>query len=117
MFFLLVLFLMIRRPPRSTRTDTLFPYTTLFRSLSFCWRDIADGFEQTVIVEPGHPFQRGQFHRGLGFPRCPSMDQLGLVEAVDGLGEGIVIAVAAAADRRLDTGLSQALAITDRDVL
>src|SRR3546814_13774065 len=31
MFF----FLMIRRPPRSTRTDTLFPYTTLFRSL---WR-------------------------------------------------------------------------------
>src|SRR3546814_19309560 len=29
MFF----FLMIRRPPRSTRTDTLFPYTTLFRSV------------------------------------------------------------------------------------
>src|SRR3546814_4558658 len=28
-----VVFLMIRRPPRSTRTDTLFPYTTLFRSL------------------------------------------------------------------------------------
>src|SRR3546814_13767013 len=27
-----VLFLMILRPPRSTRTDTLFPYTTLFRS-------------------------------------------------------------------------------------
>src|SRR3546814_5823475 len=29
-----VFFLMIRRPPRSTRTDTLFPYTTLFRSQS-----------------------------------------------------------------------------------
>src|SRR3546814_13664094 len=28
-------FLMIRRPPRSTRTDTLFPYTTLFRSQGF----------------------------------------------------------------------------------
>src|SRR3546814_11351213 len=27
-------FLMIRRPPRSTRTDTLFPYTTLFRSIA-----------------------------------------------------------------------------------
>src|SRR3546814_8977871 len=26
---------MIRRPPRSTRTDTLFPYTTLFRSVAF----------------------------------------------------------------------------------
>src|SRR3546814_20062882 len=29
---------MIRRPPRSTRTDTLFPYTTLFRSLSAKWQ-------------------------------------------------------------------------------
>src|SRR3546814_2955079 len=32
-------FLMIRRPPRSTRTDTLFPYTTLFRSAEV---DVAD---------------------------------------------------------------------------
>src|SRR3546814_6149305 len=33
-------FLMRRRPPRSTRTDTLFPYTTLFRSVGFeqTWR-------------------------------------------------------------------------------
>src|SRR3546814_4624369 len=30
---LYLFFLMIRRPPRSTRTDTLFPYTTLFRSV------------------------------------------------------------------------------------
>src|SRR3546814_2720679 len=30
--FVCIFFLMIRRPPRSTRTDTLFPYTTLFRS-------------------------------------------------------------------------------------
>src|SRR3546814_20029134 len=32
-YFQFIFFLMIRRPPRSTRTDTLFPYTTLFRSL------------------------------------------------------------------------------------
>src|SRR3546814_2165510 len=32
MLSLCFFFLMIRRPPRSTRTDTLFPYTTLFRS-------------------------------------------------------------------------------------
>src|SRR3546814_13122730 len=32
MSFLYFFFLMRRRPPRSTRTDTLFPYTTLFRS-------------------------------------------------------------------------------------
>src|SRR3546814_5940493 len=34
---------MIRRPPRSTRTDTLFPYTTLFRSMPFRgrrWRQL-----------------------------------------------------------------------------
>src|SRR3546814_2723039 len=30
--FMYIFFLMIRRPPRSTRTDTLIPYTTLFRS-------------------------------------------------------------------------------------
>src|SRR3546814_10576913 len=36
----MLFFLMIRRPPRSTRTDTLFPYTTLFRSKS----DGNDGF-------------------------------------------------------------------------
>src|SRR3546814_12279292 len=44
----LFFFLMIRRPPRSTRTDTLFPYTTLFRSgllivlytMISWWRDV-----------------------------------------------------------------------------
>src|SRR3546814_5874294 len=38
-FFLL----MIRRPPRSTRTDTLFPYTTLFRSCLHSLRRVAQG--------------------------------------------------------------------------
>src|SRR3546814_6247230 len=34
---------MIRRPPRATRTDTLFPYTTLFRShpLALVWIEVA----------------------------------------------------------------------------
>src|SRR3546814_6235593 len=36
-----VFFLMIRRPPRSTRTDTLFPYTTLFRSRDEALRVLA----------------------------------------------------------------------------
>src|SRR3546814_1670155 len=36
-------FLMIRRPPRSTRTDTLFPYTTLFRSPQGSLRRSATG--------------------------------------------------------------------------
>src|SRR3546814_14316489 len=38
MTLFLFFFLMIRRPPRSTRTDTLFPYTTLFRSNNSCGR-------------------------------------------------------------------------------
>src|SRR3546814_19591573 len=38
-------FLMIRRPPRSTRTDTLFPYTTLFRSVT-----LADDYPTVVSL-------------------------------------------------------------------
>src|SRR3546814_15287560 len=38
LFVVMFFFLMIRRPPRSTRTDTLFPYTTLFRSYSAAGR-------------------------------------------------------------------------------
>src|SRR3546814_7083442 len=53
---LVVLFLMIRRPTRSTRTDTLFPYTTVFRS---------------PVGEPGifgapSGEQRGEIGAGLG---------------------------------------------------
>src|SRR3546814_8262697 len=36
-------FLMIRRPPRSTRTDTLFPYTTLFRSIGVDFQPRPEG--------------------------------------------------------------------------
>src|SRR3546814_18650318 len=51
---------MIRRPPRSTRTDTLFPYTTLFRSVQAVanhWR--AQGspdYIQSVTEEPEDGF-------------------------------------------------------------
>src|SRR3546814_16170098 len=47
---------MIRRPPRSTRTDTLFPYTTLFRSLS----------ERRVLY--GHVFRNAMLIVIAGFP-------------------------------------------------
>src|SRR3546814_7681867 len=39
---------MIRRPPRSTRTDTLFPYTTLFRSHVDEQRKAAQGFDRDL---------------------------------------------------------------------
>src|SRR3546814_4448204 len=41
---------MIRRPPRSTRTDTLFPYTTLFRSISGVEWDYANAMHLTPLV-------------------------------------------------------------------
>src|SRR3546814_4012144 len=53
---------MIRRPPRSTRTDTLFPYTTLFRSF-FCGScavlrrsaiDEIGGFAVETVTEDAH---------------------------------------------------------------
>src|SRR3546814_651837 len=59
MFVVFIFFLMIRRPPRSTRTDTLFPYTTLFRSLSRVaqrpnlFRPVATLEEQAVEKEHG----------------------------------------------------------------
>src|SRR3546814_5553592 len=74
---------MIRRPPRSTRTDTLFPYTTLFRSVEA--RDRARGHvaqallddarrlidflhadhEAVVAVAP-RADRNVEFHRGIG---------------------------------------------------
>src|SRR3546814_16965029 len=42
-------FLMIRLPPRSTRTDTLFPYTTLFRSIENLF-DTRVGFGRAIVI-------------------------------------------------------------------
>src|SRR3546814_5455338 len=52
---------MIRRPPRSTRTDTLFPYTTLFRS-----RPSNGGSGRSKKKEPG-----GSLRRALVCRPCP----------------------------------------------
>src|SRR3546814_16535778 len=58
-----ILFLSIRRPPRSTRTDTLFPYTTLFRSV------VDDVSERAYQLE-----RSGTWDKGKG---CPSFGPLG----------------------------------------
>src|SRR3546814_4382008 len=47
--FARIFFLMIPLPPRSTRTDTLFPYTTLFRSVSRC-RASSDECRYVLVV-------------------------------------------------------------------
>src|SRR3546814_2040957 len=50
---------MIRRPPRSTRTDTLFPYTTLFRSESGLKREL--GPKQMSMIALGGAIGTGLF--------------------------------------------------------
>src|SRR3546814_8558172 len=42
---------MIRRPPRSTRTDTLFPYTTLFRSVSVTPASMPSNLARNLAVD------------------------------------------------------------------
>jgi hypothetical protein len=50
----------------------------------------ADGFEQAPIVEPVDPFQCGELDGFQVSPGTAALDHLGLVETVDGLGEGII---------------------------
>src|SRR3546814_4414355 len=55
---------MILRPPRSTRTDTLFPYTTLFRSVA-----VPDGVVGALLADQGQFVERlagNPFHGGDG---------------------------------------------------
>src|SRR3546814_16407517 len=64
MFFVL----MIRRPPRSTRTDTLFPYTTLFRSAAEP-TDLYDGGALLALEPAGeerHGYDGHNHHRSHG---------------------------------------------------
>src|SRR3546814_16227524 len=68
-------FLLVRRPPKSTRTDTLFPYTTFFRSVAEAGSGGAMGEVQPAIAllhagagEPGEAFrlQAGNAMEGAG---------------------------------------------------
>src|SRR3546814_3642897 len=59
---------MIRRPPRSTRTDTLFPYTTLFRSPGVCI--VHEAFSETELLK-----LRAQYPDApiAAHPECPAI--------------------------------------------
>lgn len=85
--------------------------------LAFCWRYVPNGFEQTVVIEPRKPFERRELHGLLCLPWRSVVNQLGLVEPVDGLGQGIGIAVAFTAHRRLNARFDQSLGVADADVL
>src|SRR3546814_5334957 len=57
---------MIRRPPRSTRTDTLFPYTTLFRSARPSAADHVFGARAWLLQRVGQSGDAISAGRGLG---------------------------------------------------
>src|SRR3546814_4350062 len=58
----LIFFVMKRRPPRSTRTDTLFPYTTLFRSWAFRFRRSGGSRQPLLSSSPCRRRGRSEEH-------------------------------------------------------
>ena len=59
--------------------------------------NVADVLEQAPVVEPIHPFQGGELDGLQAAPRPAAADYFGLVEAVDRLGQGVIVGVANAA--------------------
>src|SRR3546814_11781698 len=76
---------MIRRPPRSTRTDTLFPYTTLFRSEALGHRQALRGRRHTVLGIAAAGDQRADLvsQLGLGYAVAQRYHLAGDLEAGD----------------------------------
>ena len=60
--------------------------------LELGWRDVAAGGVETLGVPPGHPARGGEFDLVGRPPGTAGTDELGLVQAVDRLGQGVVIA-------------------------
>lgn len=69
------------------------------------------------MVEPVDPLERRVLDVIDPLPRPASADELGLVEPDDGLGEGVVVAVALGSDRVHGTLLTETLGVADREVL
>ena len=79
--------------------------------------DISDRLEEALVVEPVDPFEGSELHGFSVTPRSASVDHLRFEQTIDGLGQGVVVAVADATDRGLDTGFGQALGVADGNVL
>jgi len=73
--------------------------------------------KEPAVVEPVDPFEGGVFDRLETAPWPTRMDHLGLVEAVDRLGEGVVVRGANAADRGNHSGVGETLGGADRQIL
>ena len=87
-------------------------------TVRFCLRrrDFTDRAEQTLVIEPVDPIQGRQFDVLQAPPRAP-VDHFGLLQAVDRLGERVVVGIVNAADRRFDARAGETFGIADRDGL
>jgi hypothetical protein len=79
--------------------------------------DVAAVFVEEAVAEPVDPFGGRQLDFVDGPPRLARSDQLGLVQAVDGLGQRVVIGAADRSDRGLDTSFGETFGEPDRRVL
>src|SRR3546814_16932960 len=90
--FFFFFFLMFRRPPRSTRTDTLFPYTTLFRSLiQDCDRGLVSDNLGNIERQVADAAEAGarlvllqELHNGPYFCQHESVDEFDRAEPIPG---------------------------------
>src|SRR3546814_13262903 len=91
---------MIRRPPRSTRTDTRFPYTTLFRSKLFCAiftyelllpLSRLQGLEGTDTAFFGMPMPPALFDSGVDLRKNPILLCDRLVQSGDKMPEVVIV--------------------------
>ena len=79
--------------------------------------DISDRLEEAVVIEPMDPREGGEFHGFEVVPRSTAVDQFGFEQAVDRLGQRIVVGIADASDRGFDADLGKPLGLADADIL
>src|SRR3546814_8229908 len=79
---MLFLFLLVRRPPRSTRTDTLFPYTTLVRSLTSA--ELHGMARRSVEMAAAYANERIQFGKPIGANQGIAHPLADLIMDIDG---------------------------------
>src|SRR3546814_8348534 len=98
---------MIRRPPRSTRTDTLFPYTTLFRSRQAGFGGNSGPGKNHDVANVVH-----RRHQAAENKRGKAMTRIGLIGAGGRMGRAIAQVIAATPDTEIAGGVDRPDAIS-----
>lgn len=78
---------------------------------------VGQGFMHTGGVPPVHPVHGFEFDLGGGWPGGASINQLGLIQTIDCLGQGIVIGIASRANRSSQACLGKVFGIANADIL